>query len=416
MQSRDFLLSTGVTYAGTVVSVLLTAAFYVVSLRIGNEAYGELQSTLSFMFLLYAGRGAAAGYIVMHAAGNAAPLGPIVRHAARLALLVGAIITGTIFTLAPLLRDFLRLETTHAFLLIGVAALPCMFGGMFEGILNVQRRFGALAISTLLPPASNLALAFILLHDGFHEAEAGWIILGSQFLSCVNGLLVRWDFLHDRSAFAPSRSSLREVVELLLASLMFGAALRFDVFWAKHILSPADAGTYAISASIAAVLYMITGSISRVTTVSLRSDQSSGVIAASYAATFALASALAGGYALFGSTALRMLAGRTIDVDWAVLGPLFIALTCFTIITLDYSCLNVLRKRVHAEMGIALIVALSAGIPFFGHDARSTALSFCAIMMFFSAAYSLMLLKARASGRDSATQPETPHLAHSLTQ
>jgi hypothetical protein len=222
--------------------------------------------------------------------------------------------------------------------------------------------------------------------------------------------------LRHGSDFRPHRSSLRDVAELFIASLLFGAAMRFDVFWAKHALPPSEAGTYAISASIAAVLYMITSSIGRVTTVSLRSGSGERVIVFSYAATFGVAALIAGGFAAFGQRTLLTLVGRPVDFDWSVLSLLFSALTWYSVITLDYSCLNVMTKRVHVGMGLALIIVLATAVSQFGTGAWSIALSFCATMTIMSGAFSVMLWRGTRKGRDVKAHPATTHLAQGLTQ
>jgi O-antigen/teichoic acid export membrane protein len=411
MKTRDFFYSHGVTYVGTAASVVLMAAFYVISLRIGPEAYGALQSTFSFMFLLFAGRAAAAGYVVLNAAGDERALGSVTRTALRLGFLMGLLIAGAFFALSPFLRDFLRLQSTAAFVLIGVAAIPGMIGGMNDGILNVQRRFGALAVSSAIAPASNVLLAALLLRDGFQEMDAGLIVLGGQCFGCLNALFVRWDFLGSDKRVAPSRSALREVSELVAASLLFGASLRLDVYWAKHVLSPEQAGVYAIAASIAVVLYMMSNGVARVTSVSLRGDTAMKSILASYGLIIAVSATLAGGFWAFGPPTLRLLVGHDVAIDWSVLAPLFAALTFHSIVTFDFTCMNVATKRVHVGIGVLLVAVQTGALVWFGSDARSIALSQCAAMGALTIVFSASLKTAVKALRASpAAHPAEAHL------
>ncbi len=400
MKVREFFFSYGVTYVGTAVSVALLAAFYVVSLRVGTEAYGALQSTFSFMFLLYAGRGAAAGYVVMHAAGNERALGSVVRHGTRLAFLIGLALAGAFFLLSPFLRDFLHLRSTVAFVLIGVASVPGMLGGLNDGILNVQKRFGALAVSSIIIPAVNVALGIALLRDGFQEADAGWIVLVSQGVSCINALFIKWDFLRDSEPFVPKRSAFREVAELVAASLLFGASLRLDIFWAKHVLAADDAGTYAIAASIAVVLYMISNGVARVTGVVMREESATKTIMVSYGLILAVSAVLAGAFATLGPPTLRLLVGHDVEIAWSVLLPLFAALTFYSVITFDFTCMNIATKRVHVGIGALLLAVQAAALWVFGIDAPSIALTQCVVMgalaLVFSAALSVAVRSLRS--------------------
>jgi O-antigen/teichoic acid export membrane protein len=410
MKVREFLLSYGVTYVGTAAAVVFMSVFYVISLRIGTEAYGALQSTFSFMFLLFAGRGAAAGYVVLHAAGDESSLGTVVRHAARLALLVGLALLGTFLLLSPFLRDFLHLESPVAFMLIGVASIPGVLAGMNEGILNVQRRFAALALSSTIVSAMNVLLAIVLLRDGFQEMDAGWIVLGSQSASCLNVLLVRWDFLKTPAVPVVTQSALREVAELVAASLLFGASLRLDVFWAKHALLPAQAGAYAIASSIAIVLYLVSNGVARVTSVSMREGAIGKTIVVSYALILGVSAALAGAFVALGPLTLRLLVGHEVPLAWDVLLPLFVALTCYSLITFDFSCLNVMTKRVHVGIGVLLLLAQGIAVATFGRDVRSIALAQCAVMAAFALLFSITLY--RVIRRIKTSVPAHPAEAH----
>lgn len=412
MTQRGFLYSSGVTYLGTIGSVLCMAAFYGVSLRVGTEAFGALQSTLSALFLLSAGRSAAASYIVIHAAGDERRLAGVAKRGVFLAGLVGLGIAGVFTLLAPFLRDFLHLESSASFVLIGLAAIPGLFASTAEGILNVQKRFVALSASSLVVPLCNFLLALFLLRDGLSGMDAGMIVLGSQSISCVNFLLVDWASLRGGKPFTEHASSLAEIATLMAAILLLGASLRMDVLWARHLLPETEAGSYAIAAMIAIVLYLITSGVARVTTVSLREKTDTKVIAGSYLLIIGTAIVLATAFATIGQPALQLLAGRTIKVDWAVLLPLFIALTCYSTIMFDFSCLNVVTKRVHLGFAILLVIVQAAALTAFGKDMHAIAWTQCAVMAVMAVGFSLSLIRTiRAVPAVPARHPAEVHLA-----
>lgn len=412
MTQRGFLYSSGVTYLGTIGAVLFVVAFYGVSLRVGTEAFGALQSTLSGLFLLFAGRSAAASYIVIHAANDPLRLAAVAKRGAFLASLVGLGIAGVFAILAPFLRDFLHLESSFSFVLIGIAAIPGMFASAGEGILNVQKRFTALAVSIALVPLTNFLLAIFLLRDGLSGIDAGLIVLGSQSISCLNFLMVDWTSLRGGKPFTEHASSLAEMGTLMAAILLLGLSLRMDVLWARHLLPEVEAGSYAVAAMIALVLYLITSGVIRVTTVSLRSGGDVRVISASYALIVGTAAVLAGAFAVIGQPTLRILAGREIPIDWPVLLPLFIALTCYSTIMFDFSCLNVVTKRAHLGFAVILVITQAAALTVFGMDALTIAWSQCVVMATLAIIFALSLIRAARSMQSGpVTHPAEPHLA-----
>lgn len=406
MGLSGFLLSSGVTYAGTVASVLLMAAFYGASLRIGTESFGVLQSTTALLFVLQTCRGVVGGFVVIRAVGNGEPLSVVTRQGVKIAMLLGGVVSILLGLGAPALRDFLHMDTPLPFILIGLAAIPGFLSGMTEGVLNAQRRFGALAVSSAMVPAANLLFAFVLFRDGFQHADGGWLVLGSYVLSLLNLAFV------DRIAFKRTLPSdgfprLKEIGTLLVASLLFGAAHRVDVLWARHVLTQSDAGSYAIAAAISVVVFLMSTSIARVASVSLRSGSGPRVVSVSYAMIVSVSLLLAAAFFIVGERALGLVAGRTIDVDWAILTPLFIAAACFSIISLDYWCLNVLTKRVHVRIAGALVGIQVCALLLFGRSAISIAWVQCAVTAALTVVFSVPLARTLWRNRPLPR----PHLA-----
>ncbi len=415
MGVRGLLLSSAVTYVGTILSVLFMMGYYGVALRgAGTEAYGALQSIMSFTFLLYAGRGVVGGYVVIHTGGDDRQLPSIVRQAITLVAYLGLGTMGLFLVLSPFVRDFLRLESVVSLVLLGVAAVPSVLAGGIEGVLNVQKKFAALSLSTIIIPVCNLVGAYVLFRDGFQEADAGLLVLSSHAISLVNSF-----FWMDRGFLAriPAASRVplhlfKDFLTLLITSILFGAALRADLFWAKHALNASESGTYAISVSIAMVLYLISSDVARVASVSFRSEPALKIVAASYGIILATCLALGLSFVISGQTVLNILTGHAVVIHWNTLLPLFASFTLYSIITLDFSCLNVLTKRVHVGISIALactqIIALSA----FGTSGTTIALTQCAVMAIFTLIFTLWLAKAVRSSRKAVpAHPAEAHLA-----
>lgn len=409
MDKRGFFYSFGVTYAGTVAAVVLTIAFYGWSLRIGPEAFGALQAAMGMLFLVYASRAVIGSYVVIHAAGDPSSLPAVARMGLRLAFLIGCGIAGALLVAAPFLRDFLHFSTALPFVLMAVSAVPGIVSGAVDGILNVQRRFTSLALSTPLIPAANLAVAIVVLRDGFQDADPGWIVLWGQIAGALNVFLV------DRAAFVPTRVRMPfpggEMWKLFCSALLFGVALRMDVLWARHLLPASEAGTYAIAAAVAIVVHLITSNVGRVTSVSLRGGSGTWIIGWSYGLIVVTSLVLALGFAVAGEPALRFVTGKTVGVDWSVLSPLFVALTCYTLLLLDYTCLNVLTRSVHAGIGAILVCGLGIVLAAFGTSAHSIAWATLGVTGTLAVVFTAVLI---ATIRRSAPPRPDRAIAHHL--
>lgn len=415
MDRRTFFVSTGIVYIGSAVGILCTVGFYGASLRIGAQAFGALQATMSFMFLLASMRSCISSFIVVRTGADRRELSRVVRRSLPFFTLETALFSAAFIACAPFFSDFLRVDSTMAFVLIGCAFFPAAASALSESILNVQQRFVPLSTSLALPAACNLMLAILLFRDGYQSTDPGWIVLGSQSISCISLLFVDWSFLREHPTAGKRDERLRDqlgtVGMLLAASLLFGLSYRMDVMWARHTLSASEAGAYAIGASISTVLYMVSSTVSRVTSVALRKEPTLTLVAISYAIILGVSTVLAAGFVLAGPAALRAIAGHDVAIDWNILLPLFVMATLFAIVTFDFSCLNVVTKKVHAGMGLALVLVQGAGLWLFGFSGATISwtqmIVFAAVTAFFTAA----LVRSMHSMQKSTAHPAEYHLA-----
>ncbi len=408
---RGFLFSSGLSYAGTTASLALSVAFYGLSLRMGKDAFGALNAVTALMFLLYAGRTAAGSYVVIHTAGNGQLLMPVARRSMQLALLLSVGIAGLFFVSAPSLQRFLHLSTPAPFILIALATLPSIVAGIVDGILNVQRRFGALALSGAIGPLTHVLLALILFEDGYQDTDVGWILFGGQLGSCLNVFLVDRSFLDDGPAGSRRDTALRDVITLFCASLLFGASQRMDILWARHTLPVDAAGSYAIAATVALVLFLVSSGLGRIGSVSLRTG-GRRVLGLSYLLIGGTSLLLGGAFVLAGESMLSTIVRTPIEIEWNVLIPLFVAVTCYAVIFFDYTCLNVLTKGVHVGIGVALVAIQGVALSAFGTSGPSIALTQCAVMG------SLMIVHTANLSRALKRRPMElqPHPAESHLQ
>lgn len=411
MDTKKFFVSSFVTYVCTSASVLLTAGFYVTALRLGEESFGALQSSLSFLFLLNAGMGIAGSYIVIHTGGDSRNLPTIFRSAIKLSTILSLTTAAIFATLAPVLRDFLHVPSAVPFAVMGISAIPGMIAGMANGLLNVQRRFGLLALSTLLTPLASIGIALLLFHDGLDPYDAGWIVLGSQIIHCCAVVFfVDWSFIRQLPV-VQQQLPLVNIVPLLTTSLLLGASLRMDVSWARHLLSSDLAGAYATCASIASVLHLLGSGIARISSVSLRGSTNMRIITFSYALIIGIATIVGAIFGVIGEPLLTFLVGRDMSIDWNVLLPLFIAAPCITVIMLDFSCLNIVTKHVHVGISVVLVIVQGGAIYLFGTSTSTIAWARAGTMVSLMLVFSVLLYRTAKNNFDSTASSQVePHL------
>lgn len=398
-------------------SIIVSAAFTIYVLRLEQASYGVLQAVLSVLFLLQAARGAIASYIVLFSEKDENALPHAINNAINLSVFIGTILIAAFTIFAPVLRDFLHLSSTLPFILIGVSVIPNIIGGIGDGILNVRKQFVSLALITPIIGIARIIAAIALFSDGFQEADVGWIIVIGDFVGLAPLAFVRLSFLHEKISSVRwiQKVDAQRIGTLFSTSLLFGFAQRIDVLWARHILSPIDAGSYSMMLGIAMMVYFITSGVARVATAWQRSAAPEGVLKASYIIIIGTATFLTTGFILIGERALFFLTKKEILIDWTVLMPLFIAMTCFSIIALDYSSFNVLTKRIHAGMAVLLVVMQAASLYFFTSSAESIAWMQCIVMTSLMGIFSIALWRfKRRNGSVSRAHPAELHLQHHM--
>lgn len=394
---RKLIASSAIRSTGAGLSIICQMAYYMIAIRhVDTVSYAGLQTLMSLTFFLYPGRGVAASYIVIRTGGDEKQLPSILHSATRISIIFAMGTMASFVLAAPFARSFLRLESMLPLCLIGVAALPCMISGYLEGILNVQKKFLSLTIATLVMPIMTTVGALLFLRDGFMETEAAYMILLSQFMTLVVAaiLIDKKIFRTAWSKSSTSSSALRDAAIIFAASIMLGLTFRFDVLWAKHVLDPTAAGLYSIAASIAIVLNTLSSGTAGVTSVMFRKDSALRIVAASYAIIISMCGALAGSFFIVGDRVLEILTGHSVDIDWTVLGLLFLGMTLHALASLDFTCLNVVTKRMHAGLALTLVVAQGCALWLFGTSSVTIAITQCVVMGIFMVLFGITLVRA----------------------
>ncbi|MGW5054847.1 polysaccharide biosynthesis protein [Actinokineospora sp. NPDC004072] len=198
----------------------------------------------------------------------------------------------------------LRVESPLA---LAAALAPMTLNGLWYGLLQGRRRFPALA-------------GLLLLESGCRVGGAvGGLLLGgpaAAVLGIAAGVGVAtvagWVVCGRPTPVRPDRELLRSAASAAQALLALVVLVNLDLVLARHVLSPADAGEYAVGAVVLKIAYWLPHAVSVVVLPELaRPGQADRrrVVAVALAVVAGLDALVVAGAALFGPLGLRLLGG-----------------------------------------------------------------------------------------------------------
>jgi O-antigen/teichoic acid export membrane protein len=250
---RDFLRG-GTSMALSIsVANVATYGFTVLAARLlGPHEYGAVAALLAAILVvgvLQLGLQATAARRVSADPEHRAEIEhEVIRVGWRAALGLGLVL----LALSPLLERLLRLDNLVTAIWLALAAAPLTLMGAQAGILQGERRWGALSLVYLAVGIPRLALggAFIAWRPDQTAAMAG-VALGA-----VCPAVVGWWVLRSSEKFAPgatqfgerrhpTREILGEIVHSSQSLLAFFVLSNADILVARHALDPHRAGLYA---------------------------------------------------------------------------------------------------------------------------------------------------------------------------
>lgn len=225
-----------------------TYAFNVVAARVlGPRSYGALAALLAVLLVLgvlQLGLQATAARRIAADPGHVAQIErAILRVTYRAAAVLGLL---TLFC-APLLAWLLRIEDLLSVVLVAAAAVPMTITGGQAGILQGERRWGALALVYLAMGVPRLAIGLALVTWRPDETAAMLAVVLSYFVP----LAVGWWVLRlprRRGSLSEEHGSRRVAWEAIRNSqtlLAFFALSNADVIVARNVLDDHQAGLYA---------------------------------------------------------------------------------------------------------------------------------------------------------------------------
>ncbi|MFC7488924.1 hypothetical protein ACOCJ7_06450 [Knoellia sp. CPCC 206453] len=233
----------GAVGAGTLLAnVIAYTLFLVLNRELAADDLGAVASLLNLVIIA----GVAALSTQLVSAWRVALDRPDAHAAAlRTGAIVGLIMSGTVAVVSPVLVPLLHLDGPLPVLLVAASMLPtCVTAGV-QGSLQGSERFVALGIVYAMTSIIRTA-------GGAFAAWAGWGVTGvmalttvaAWFMAFVAVLLVR-DHV-GRALHADVPTQVRRVLGGMAGTSALLVASTIDTPVARHVLSGADSGAYAV--------------------------------------------------------------------------------------------------------------------------------------------------------------------------
>ncbi|CAM3492931.1 oligosaccharide flippase family protein [Nocardioides zeicaulis] len=227
---------------------------------VGPREYGAFVACLGLVLVIqvvaYGLQAAAARRIAVDGASVATIERVVLALGAKVSVLLGlALVAAT-----PLVDRLLNLDNLTLAALVGLSAVPLTFAGAQAGVLQGEKRWGALAVFYLASGVPRLLLgsALVVWRPDSTSAMAG-VLLGMCFPVVVGWWVLRQrrDLPAPPAAEHSTRSLLVEAGHNMQALLAFYALSSVDIVLARQVLSEHDAGLYAAGLILAKVMLFL---------------------------------------------------------------------------------------------------------------------------------------------------------------
>jgi len=237
-------------------------------------AFGEVQALVSF-FLQLSIFLTVLGLVTVNIVANYrddARRNDVIFELERVALVASLLLLGASALYRHQLQHFFQFGDSLPFVILALAivvSVPFTFRSSF---VRGKHGFGIASVANLLASGAKIFFSAALVLSGLGTAGAIWGVAAAQFLAFLYvaywarrmGLLRatgnRWR-LPDMRLLAPE---LRYAVIVLVTSLVITLQFSVDILVVKHYFDARTAGLYAGIATVARIIFFLTGSISQV--------------------------------------------------------------------------------------------------------------------------------------------------------
>ncbi len=376
LAASDFLRYNAVFFVGSFAISALNYLYYPVLGRLLPAAqFGEVQALVSLFLQATIFLGVVSNVAVNVVAGqkDEDEAGRIVLELERLAtfITVVTVIIGIIF-IAPI-QAWLQFTHPLPFVVLGVVLVASVPLALRQAYIRGRNAFGILSVAGVAAAGIKLVASAILVILGFGTAGAIGGLVVAQILAFWYasrqakrlGLTQHFGKLWRRPDMALIKPQLPYAGLVLVVSLVTTAQFSFDILIIKHYFSAEVAGAYAGIATVARIIFFLTGSVAGVLLSNVNAKNGHPANRALLWRSMGLQSLLGGSalifFSLFPAFVTQLLIGPRY-LDYAHLLPelsltLFIIAFANLLLTYDLA-LRRLSSGVVAILGALITIAL----------------------------------------------------------
>ncbi len=391
------ILRTELLYTvGTVLSVGVNAAFYLLGHLLTAPQFSEMVTLVSVAYFLSIGEGAIEAYVITCAKRMGGTKG-LHREAWKALFILWGITMVIAVALASPVAHALHFTSTLPFIGIGVGSVALYSVGVAKGFFVVRRQTGAYALAMVAEVGARFPIGYFLFTHGYSTMDSVWIVVGSY---AVAGILSLWMLLRGRDE-APQKHTaatmnVTPLATIAITSLLFTLTMKSDLFWAKHELSAADSGIYAAIATVAMLVSLGLGTVSRTTVTYLSIKNLGQTFRLAVLMMLGIAVLVMLGFLFAGNFALTVFFGAPFAGHTLPLLLLLFGMACTSIIGLCVQYLNILGKRLQIGLSIVLLALQFLGLGLFGHSLLSIAVAQTSAVCLSALVFVIVLLRQKS--------------------
>jgi len=369
LRSNQFFKNNATFFIGSLAVAFINYAYYpIVGKLLSVESFGEVQVLVSFFIQLTVFL-TVLGLVTTNVVVNeddAKKSNKVVRELERAALYLAAVLFFVIVISSTFLQDILKFQSPVPFIAIAGVFMVSSILAMRGAFLRAKQDFLAASIQGIIASISKIIFSALLIIAGFSTSGAIAGLLIAQIISLVYATRRAKSLGYTKqknsggsirhSVRLPDFTVIRPYYRYML--FVFGVSIittfmySLDVAVVKFFFSPEQAGQYASIATIARIIFFLTGSFAVVilSTVKKTATPSANysILIRSFIITLVLGGSAALFFTLFPTFTVHLLFGDRYDSMVHLLPPLSIAML--------FASLSAIVSNYHIALGHYLVL------------------------------------------------------------
>jgi O-antigen/teichoic acid export membrane protein len=328
---------------------------------LGPDDYGALAAWMNLLLVVNVGALGLMATAARRLSSGEHDLGDIESQLVRLTVVTSLTLGVGLVLVTPVINVMLQLHDPLMAAMVGLSAVPLTLVGGLLGILQGERRWGALSAVQICIGAPRLFVGVALM---LWRPEPRWGAIAVTVTLWIPVAVGLRALRHRRLRSGHQREGLRSLVLEMLhnsqALLAFFAVSNVDLIVARHVLDSHDAGLYAAGLIMAKAVLFLPQFVSIVAFPSMASGESTRTFAMAVGAVIGLGALATLGTAVLPGLALVFVGGSAYDDIrsrlwvFAVLGTL---LACLMMVVYALLARGGQRSVYLTWVGLAAIVA-----------------------------------------------------------